>query len=164
MNKLIALLAISTALSGADVGDVSDFKNTYEYGVDVFGKSFHTKSGFNEWNPGVGAWIYMKEKISDDVSFGACVNAGYYVDSYNERARYVIPGMILQVGNPHKWHSDLSIGVGYFEGSSNRGIGPGTCVSYGYNRVLLCASVSPKNGPATTNAMAFWMRVRVGEF
>lgn len=158
MNKIIVLIVcFSIFLNSSDL--------TNEYGIDVFGKSFHSHSGYNELNPGLGAYFSQTEKTDyGSLRFGWGVNAGYYVDSYNHRAKYVIPGIVFKYGDKEGWNSSFNIGLGYYEGSGNKGVGPGSALSAGYNRVLLCSSFSPKNGKDGAASVSFWLRVRVGEF
>jgi hypothetical protein len=142
------LVAAATLQAGDDLE-----KDKFLLELFVFGKTYHTnpKCDLNETNPGVGLGVvYNYERTADFTLIG-----GVYEDSYENTARFLMPGLRFKFGNRNRLHANLGVNGGYFEGSDFNGFGIMPSAAVGYNRVELCFTGSPNTGREHENSTGF---------
>lgn len=145
LKKLLLATCLTSILYSAD----------NEIDIYGFGLSYHTNRevNYNGENYGLGlGYSRLIEKDSSTLSYLTCVG-GVYKDSYNDTARFLMPGVRFQtVGD---WHASIGINGGYFDGSGFRGIGFIPFGSVGYKRFDICVTCSPNtNGPQNSKSSA----------
>jgi hypothetical protein len=142
INTILIFLSTVAPASELSFTNISQPMSVETY---VFGKSHHTnrKVDWNENNYGMGLGIAYTmptdygQKIVDFTLIG-----GTYKDSYNESARFFMPGIRLNYGKRNDLHWNIGFNVGYFEGSGCRGTGMLPSLGIGWNRFDICLTGS----------------------
>lgn len=110
-----------------------------DFSLDLYlmGVSRHTNRyiEYNEENYGAGLGVTWQREKTPGVTFAT----GAYLDSYAEVARYAVLGPTFMAGSKQGVHAALTMTAGYLEGSDHSGFGLLPFLSFGYNRVSVCA-------------------------
>lgn len=134
-----------------------------EVGINLYGVSMHSKPGYNGWNPGLGV-DYIHSDEPGPIRGGVFGAVGTYKDSFYSQAYYVVPGLVVDIGNPTGIHSRIMGGVGYWEGSAFNGLGALVAGSVGWDYLDVYATFMPKSRAIDTSALGLWVRVRLARF
>ena len=139
-------LAIVSCTQASDFNDIS--KGLYGSEVYIFGFTRHSNRNvnYNEKNYGFGLGVFRRI-IEDNVysNIDATFIGGTYIDSYNERAKFLMPGLRFNFGNINTFHSSLGVNAGYFVGSDMVGFGIIPCATIGFNRFDICVTGFPNH-------------------
>ncbi len=161
--KILPILLLGTM---ATAGDIS-------LEAFVFGHSYHTtrddRWNENNWGLAVG----VVDQVSDH--WDIQVVGGTYLDSFDDRATFLLMGPSYVLGDRHGWHGTAGIAGGYFGGSGFSGAGILPTVTVGYDRVDLCFTGIPHWAFADqiehdgqfypdTNMIAVFLKFRVWDF
>jgi opacity protein-like surface antigen len=143
---ITSLVLISAIASAADFN-----KDMWSAETMIFGASYHTNRNihWNENNTGLGlGLVYKLPNDFDTPAVEATLLGGMYKDSYDEWAKFLMPGLRFNNGDMNRFHWNIGLNIGYYDGSSFNGLGILPSIGIGWNRVDLCFTGSPaRPGP-----------------
>jgi hypothetical protein len=162
MKRLIPLLAVQ-ALSASE-GSTD---------IYVFGASYHTNTEYSYNGENYGVGVGFAYYVADNTEI--TIIQGAYIDSFDQQAVFVMPGVRHTVGDRNGLHSSLGLNAGLFSGSGFNGFGFMPTATIGYDRVDLCVTGLPNmtdNNPSTddprqgasTGVIGAFIKLRIAEW
>lgn len=109
------------------------------YEMYLFGLSYHGNRNvdWNEVNPGIGLGIAYE--VQDTIPSEVVFSAGTYKDSYGDQAKFALVGPRFYImGTKETFHTHVGFSMGYFKGSSFKGVGGMPVIGIGNEYVDLC--------------------------